>query len=407
MIKTKESLKYFIKNSGIIKLDIKQDEHLNDYVVHLLGEDYIEINDASLEFDGTFYAFCKENGYNIKIVDKFSSVMPDELDVVYYDPYIACGIFIVEKNDFSLIIKSNHNNDKVITNTFVKCSDYDYYIKFKDEYKKWYKKSKGIVISVIGGDYSVLQCDKTFDKLFFGEYDKLKLEIKQNIEKFLNSEKLYNDNNIPWRNNLFIKGGSGSGKTELLNTIISNFDFVPITINKYNCDDSVLEVVFKLPNTTRKSLIFIEDVDELIDDKFVTVETLSNFMDDLSCNNGCLFVLTTSKKDSSIDKISFRFDKIINLGLPTYKESVITLYEDLVNKTSLIKLKKLMPELELNYFYMKKIRDIVVRNNIDNLDNKSKNFKDILNVIKSIESEKGKIKRKTNIKIGLIKGDNS
>jgi len=426
MIKLKESLinitkKNLITNDKAIKVgkNIIDDLKL-EAIRELKTNKILSIIESTADIDGTLFSFCEENGYTIKNIDFFSVVSLSSQDVNYYDPYMVCGCFLIEKDDFKFIKYANFNNsvdfDKVISMVIVPEEKYSDYLKFKTGFQYWVKKNKGVVVSVIGGDDYIVDCNKDVDDLFFGEHESLKSDVLKSdvfgfIGDFLNNESFYVENNLPWKSSIFIEGEPGSGKTELINTIISNFDVSPITINKYNCDDSILEAIFNIVTTTRKSIIIVEDIDELIEQNLVSLDSLLGFLDKNIYGSGSILLITSKTSVELINEISFRFDKFIELQLPEYKGSIDKLFGDFVSEKALSNFKDSLKDNEINYNYINKIKELFYKTNMNTIKDfskktKLKNSKDLLSILDIIINETNvfSTQPKPNTKIGLIKG---
>jgi len=378
-------------------------------------DDVIAIIDSSIEVDGSFMLFCEENGYKVENLQIFSLINLNERGLESYDPYIACGYFSIKKGDFEVFkLSKSPNGFDDMTNIWsfviLPSKDYDKYIELKTSYYEWQKQRNGIVVSVVGGEDFVIGGDNKVDDLFFGEHKTLKEDLFGGIKFFMDNEEFYNDNNLPWMYSIFVEGGADSGKTELVNTIVSNYDIAPVTINKYNCDDSVIELVFGMAKSVKKSCIILENIDDLITQELVTVGTIANLMDKCSYNNGILLVVTSRKTIPDMNKISFRFDKFITLPSPSYKESINNLFGDLIGKRSLSTLRKSIESSKFTYGAMKQMKDIYIKLNINEFkDNpeklKKKALKKLEAILEAIAKETtANINTKTGTKIGLLTG---
>ena len=378
-------------------------------------DEIIAVIDSSIEVDGSFMSFCKENNYTVENLQIFSLVNLNERGLEDYDPYIACGYFSIKKDDFEFLKLSKSPNgfdemNNIWSFVILPSKDYDKYIELKTNYYNWQKEKNGIIVSVVGGEDFAISGNNKIDNLFFGEHKDLKNDIFDNIKFFMDNEDFYKKNNLPWVYSIFIEGESGSGKTEFVNTIVSNYDVAPVTINQYNCDDSVIELVFNISKTVKRSCIILENIDDLIDQELVSVSSIVNLMNKCSYNNGILLIITSRESIPDINKVSFRFDKFIKLQSPDYKESLNNLFGEFLGTRQLSLLKKSIMNNKLNYGHLKQIRDLYIKSNINELKEdpeklKKKAFKKINSILQNISKEvKINTNTKTGTKIGLLKG---
>lgn len=123
----------------------------------------------------------------------------------------------------------------------------------------------------------ILYCNKpkrSISKIFMP--DKIKSELKLDVEWFMKSENWYKNKGIPRRRGYLLQGHTGSGKSSLITAICTelnlNIYWVQLTNPKLN-DERIMAILNSVP---KNQVILIEDIDEII---------TQNNLSELSPNN--------------------------------------------------------------------------------------------------------------------------
>lgn len=275
--------------------------------------------------DGQFLQFCSENGIQVNSVydDSIVSWKSDHGN----EKFFMQGIFIVKKKGtkflhFALFQKGNQNEDEISFGIMVDDNNYDSYIKLRNEYDEWITKRdrSNLQIRVVDGEDISYERDSKWEDIFLPE--KIKSEIKLTIEGFLASKHIYDERNIPWKRGLLFWGIPGNGKTSLIKTIISNYDFKPVTVVPGGNDDSMREA-FAYAQEQNPALLYFEDLDSLL--QTINISLFLNLLDGISAKNGVLIVATANSLDKFGDNIKdrpSRFDRKFEIPIPDEEMSL-------------------------------------------------------------------------------------
>ena len=230
--------------------------------------------------DGQFLHYCELTNITVTTLFK-DSIVSWETDHGA-EKFFTQGVFRISKPGLeflsaALFHKGNQNEDEI--SFFIICSEknYENYIKFRNEFDEWVvqRDRSNLHIRVIDGEDIPYNRDHTWDDMFLPE--NIKSEIESLVENFLSSQKFYTDNKIPWKRGFLLYGEPGNGKTSIIRTIISNYNFKPVTIVAGATDDSVREA-FSYAEEQSPSLLYFEDLDSLLE-KNVDASSFLNLMD--------------------------------------------------------------------------------------------------------------------------------
>jgi hypothetical protein len=149
------------------------------------------------------------------------------------------------------------------------------------------------------------------------------------------------------------------GKTLIIRTIISNYNFKPVTITAEANGDAIREA-FSYAEQHSPALLFFEDLDSLLE-KGVDISTFLNLMDGVSSKNGLLVIATANdirKLKSSITDRPSRFDRKFQIPLPTREMAYIylkRLFDTLVTPAKCKSLAEYAERHGFSYAYLKEL----------------------------------------------------
>ena len=147
-----------------------------------------------------------------------------------------------------------------------------------DEVYKWNKneeikankdKTRVNIYGYSGIDSWEIIRKRGFDTIYLSS--KIEAEIKHNIQKFLDNEKIYVQHGIPYHYGMILYGPPGTGKTSIIKAIASEFDFDISLIDPLKFDITRLR---EKKENDKIKLLVIEDIDLLLGTKRETVEDI-------------------------------------------------------------------------------------------------------------------------------------
>ncbi|OMO87881.1 hypothetical protein CCACVL1_08693 [Corchorus capsularis] len=174
----------------------------------------------------------------------------------------------------------------------------------------------------------------------------LKNRVKSDLEMFLKSKQYYHRLGRVWKRSYLLYGASGTGKSSFVAAMARflHFDVYDIDLSKVS-DDSDLKML--LLQTTRRSIILIEDLDRFLIEKSgdVSLSGVLNFMDGIisCCGEEKVMVFTMNNKDQ-VDQAVLRPGRIdVHLQFPLCDFSA---FKSLANSYLGVKEHKLFPQVE-------------------------------------------------------------
>ncbi|KAI3508097.1 hypothetical protein L1887_23098 [Cichorium endivia] len=174
----------------------------------------------------------------------------------------------------------------------------------------------------------------------------LKNKMKSDLESFLKSEQYYHRLGRVWKRSYLLYGPSGTGKSSFIAGMAKFlcYDIYDVDLSKV-ANDSDLKLL--LLQTTRRSMIVVEDLDRYLVDKSTTVNLsgILNFMDGIisSCGEERVMVFTVSNKEK-IDPTVLRPGRIdVHVQFPLCD---FPAFKTLANSHLGIKEHKLFPQVE-------------------------------------------------------------
>jgi SpoVK/Ycf46/Vps4 family AAA+-type ATPase len=280
------------------------------------------------------------------------------------EKFFVQGVFLIKTKDVeflhaALFHKGNQNEDEI--SFFVICdkSNFEEYVKLRNAFDEWVleRDRSNLHIRVIEGDDLPYTKDHTWEELFLPE--DIKTEIKGLVENFLASKDFYLENRIPWKRGILLYGKPGNGKTSIIRTIMSAYNFKPVTIVSGANDESVREA-FSYAEEQSPALLYFEDLDSLLE-KNVDISSFLNLMDGISAKNGLLVLATANnvkKLQSNITDRPSRFDRKFEIPLPNAEMAYIYLkrwFGNLITVKKCRELAKYAAKYEFSYAYLKEL----------------------------------------------------
>ncbi len=344
--------------------------------------------------DGQFLVFCKEN--NVKVTPLYSDSIVSWKTDHDFEKFFAQGVFLIEGNGFSFIHaalfhKGNQNEDEISFFVIVSQENYEKYVSFRNSFDEWIvqRDRSNLQIRVIDGEDIPYTQDNSWEDLFLPS--DIKEDIRNLVEGFLASKDFYHKNKIPWKRGFLLYGQPGNGKTSIIKTIMSSYNFKPVTIVPGANDDAVREA-FSYAEEQSPSLLFFEDLDSLLE-KSVDISSFLNLMDGVSAKNGILVIATANdigKLKTNLTQRPSRFDRKFEIPLPNQEMAYIYLkrwFGNLIAATKCRAIAKVAVSNKLSYAYLK---DIYVSSMFEALSNNRKVpiEKDIKNALEQIIKEK-------------------
>lgn len=176
-----------------------------------------------------------------------------------------------------------------------------------------------------GGMWGILnRLSKRSDETLFMDVD-LEDLFKQ-IQTFFDDEEDYIQHGVPFKMNFLFHGIPGTGKTSLIYTIAShfNFDIAFLNITRDLDDNTFTRAVTNLPDN---SILVLEDIDALFVERDtkcgVSFSTVLNVLDGMTKKHKLLTFLTTNYKDrlDSALKRSGRIDYELEFTYASKKQT--------------------------------------------------------------------------------------
>jgi len=310
--------------------------------------------------DGQFLHFCQEHNVTVECLYK-DSIISWRTDHDY-EKFFMQGVFLikfqgVEFLHAALFHKGNQNEDEVSFFIVVSDNNYESYVQFRNQFDDWVmqRDRSNLHIRVVDGDDIPYTKDATWEDLFLPE--DLKSEIKDLVETFLVSKDFYQKSKIPWKRGILLFGQPGNGKTSLIRTIISEYNFKPVTFVPGASPDALREA-FSYAEEQSPSLLYIEDLDSLFESG-LDISTFLNLLDGISAKNGLLVIATANnvkKLQGNITRRPSRFDRKFEIPLPNEEMAHIYLkrwFGKLLTEKKSKELAKLSVQHELSYAYLK------------------------------------------------------
>jgi len=312
--------------------------------------------------DGQFMQFCEQNNVTVECLFKDSNISwTTDHD---FEKFFVQGVFLIKAKGLeflhaALFHKGNQQEDEISFFVIVSEKNFEKYAELRNQFDDWVqdRDRSNLHIRVIEGDDIPYTKDHTWDDLFLPSG--IKDEIRGLVENFLSSQEFYVKNRIPWKRGILLYGKPGNGKTSLIRTIISHYNFKPVTIVPEANNEAVREA-FTYAEEQSPSLLYFEDLDSLLE-KSIDTSSFLNLMDGISAKNGLLIIATANdvkKLKSNITDRPSRFDRKFEIPLPNTEMAYIYLkrwFGNLISANKCRDLAKYAAKYEFSYAYLKEL----------------------------------------------------
>lgn len=357
--------------------------------------------------DGQFLHFCKENNITVECLYK-DSIVSWKTDHDH-EKFFTQGIFLIKSDNVefihaALFHKGNQFEDEISFFVLVSNSKFDAYVDLRNKFDNWVKaRDRGnLHIRVIDGKDLPYTKDSSWEDLLLPT--SIKDELKNLVEGFLSSKDFYVSNKIPWKRGILLYGKPGNGKTSIIRTIMSVYNFKPVTITASANDEAVSEA-FSYAEEQSPSLLYFEDLDSLLE-KSVDISSFLNLMDGISAKNGLLVLATANeinKLKANITDRPSRFDRKFEIPLPNQEMAYIYLnrwFGKLLSVKKCKELAKYAEKYKFSYAYLKELyisamfeslannRKVPTEKDVDNALDRLVKDKNILNSNRTINTDK-------------------
>lgn len=344
--------------------------------------------------DGQFMKFCEYRNISVKCLYK-DSIISWKTDH-NYEKFFVQGVFLIEANGVefihaALFHKGNQNEDEISFFCLVSDKNYTNYLKLRNDFDEWIQQRdrSNLHIRVVDGEDLPYSKDSSWNELFLPQ--DIKDDLKGLVENFLSSRDFYLEKKIPWKRGILLYGKPGNGKTSIIRTIMSEYNFKPVTIVPGANDDAVREA-FAYAEEQSPSLLYFEDLDSLLE-KSVDISSFLNLMDGISTKNGLLVIATANevkKLKPNITQRPSRFDRKFEIPLPNLEMAHIYLkrwFGSTIDTKKYKELSKYAEKYEFSYAYLK---ELYISSMFEALahNRKSPSMKDIDNALNRLVKDK-------------------
>lgn len=374
---------------------LKDTHHLNKFVHN------------RVIIDGQFLQFCELNKVEVQCLYKDSII--SWRTEHGYEKFFFQGVFLIRTKNVeflhaALFHKGNQFEDEISFFVVVSEKNFEKYVAFRNQFDDWVQQRdrSNLHIRVIEGEDIPYTKDISWDELFLPT--DLKSELKISVESFLSSQDFYLEKKIPWKRGILLFGNPGNGKTSIIRTIISEYNFKPITIAPGATNDAVREA-FSYAEEQSPSLLYFEDLDSLFENG-VDKSAFLNLMDGISTKNGLLIIATANdvrKLTANVTQRPSRFDRKFEIPLPNSEMAYIYLkrwFGNILDNNKCRELAKFAEKNEFSYAYLKELyissmfealahnRKAPTMKDINNTLNRLVKDKNILNGGRTINTDK-------------------
>jgi hypothetical protein len=336
---------------------------VSNFSAHLSDTQYLnKFLHNRIIVDGELMHYCDLNGLTIKPLYRDSFISWDASQGEEH--YFGQGVFLLSKPGLEFLIASlwhisKDGESEISSFIIVSAKNYQGYLNLRNDYEQWIVKQDrdNLHIRVIDGEDISYDRDQSWDNIFLPQT--LKSEIVSLVENFLNNRQFYQDNHIPYKRGVLLFGPAGCGKSSIIRTIISLYDFKPITIAPWSSDDGLYEA-FSYAESQSPALLYFEDLDSLLMNG-VELSTILNLLDGIETKDG-IFIMATANNihrlPSNLTDRPSRFDRKLLIPLPDATMATKYLHKwfgKMVPMNKLVELGKKTAKCEFSYSHLKEL----------------------------------------------------
>jgi ATPase family associated with various cellular activities (AAA) len=377
---------------------------MEKFSVALIDQHYLnKLVHNRIVIDGQFLHYCELNNITVECLNQDSTISWQTEH--NYEKFFMQGVFLIRSKEVEFLLgslwhKGNANEDEISFFTIVSDSNYESYIKLRNDFDEWVlnRDRNNLHIRVIDGEDIPYTREHTWEDLFLPKL--MKEDIKKSVEDFLNGQDFYLENKIPWKKGILLYGIQGCGKTSIIRTIISMYNFKPITIVP-GANDEAMREAFAYAEEQSPSLLYFEDLDSILD-KSIDISSFLNLMDGISSKNGLLVIATANditKLKANITDRPSRFDRKFRIPLPDNQMAYAYLkkwFGTMLSVKKCRELAKYAEKYEFSYAYLK---ELYISSMFEALSNnrKTPTEKDIDKALERLMKDKNILSNKINI----------
>lgn len=346
-----------------------------------------------IAIDGEFLTFCDQQKIAVKTLYKDSIVSWRAENES--EKFFAQGVFLVRSKSAEFLIatlfhKGHENEDEISFFVISSESNYENYVKLRNDFEDWCqaRERDALHVKVVDGNDIPYARNHSWNDLFLPK--DLKEDIKNTVEVFLASKDFYESHGLPWKRGLLLYGEPGCGKSSIIKTIMSNYNFKPVTIGPAP-EPSTLRDAFLYAEEQSPSLLYFEDLDSLL--QKVDVSEFLNLMDGISTRNGLLVIATAndiSRFKTNITDRPSRFDRKIQIPSPDFSMALGYIKKMFGSSLALDKARSLAKIVSSHSFSYAYIKELYISSMFEAISNNRKKptEKDIYNALGKVMKDK-------------------
>ena len=261
-------------------------------------------------FDKFCLYICNISNHHEKFISLYNSILEKDINV----PTICEFVFHNETISASLLRYTNNYEQKQHYMEWeVHCNPDTLYDLCNSQFS--YLKDHLNIFTWAFGKWTFYQSKpKRYKNSIYLPKD---IDIFEDIHKFINNEKLYSTLQIPPTRLYLLEGLPGTGKTSLIHSIASeyNFSIAMLELESF-FDPTEIKRAFK--DLPKNCIIVIEDIDSLFKDREavsnVSFSSYSNILDGLTAQNNFIMVCTTNYVKNIDSALKRRMDRIYHFS---------------------------------------------------------------------------------------------
>ena len=163
----------------------------------------------------------------------------------------------------------------------------------------------------------------SFDNLILPQ--RLKNEIQNDFQNFLDSKETYHKYGLPWKRGALLTGPPGNGKTHTVKALVNQLGipclYIKSFASQYGTAQGNIHAAFEKARETTPCIMVLEDLDSLINEQ--SRAFFLNEMDGFAENDGIIVLATTNHPellDVAMVERPSRFDRKYMFELPELDE---------------------------------------------------------------------------------------